>query len=209
MSDKILTVYHTTAKKREKSILKNGFYKSKGQNQWLGEGVYFYKDIYYAVQWGFLGVVKGQIIDINEFKDKCSILSLELNCEECNVLDLNTPDGYEIFLWFKDHIKSIFSEEEAKEILSKGDAYLIYTLEQLEKDHAIELISKYDIVIAEYDKDVYKKNRDNKLISDFNGCKERQVCVKNLDIIKNINVLDLDDCEIENLFNLVKKNRGG
>ncbi len=206
MSDKILTIYHTTAKKNIESILKKGFYKSKGKNQWLGEGVYFYKDIYFAVQWGFIGVEKNQIANINEYKEKCTIFSLDLNCDECNILDVNTPDGYKIFTTLKDCIRNFFSDDECTEIFSKGDAYLIYILEQLEKDFGEKIISQFDVLFAEYDNNIYKKQR--KLISDFNGCKERQVCIKNLELIKNLNSLDLENSEIKYIFDLIKENRG-
>ena len=206
MSDKILTIYHTTAKKNEESILKNGFRKSKGKKQWLGEGVYFYKDMYYAVQWGFIGVEKKKIQNIEMFKEKCVILGFDLNCEKYNVLDLNTPDGYKIFSTLKNCVRNFFSEKECEEIFSKGDAYLIYILEQLEKNFEIKMISKFDIIFAEYDNNIYKKSR--KQISDFNGCKERQVCIKNIDVINDVSVIDLEDDEIDNLFEVVKENRG-
>lgn len=206
MSDKLLTAFHTTAKSNVENILNNGFYPSTKSSEWLGKGVYFYRDIYFAVQWAFIGVVKNNIANIEDFAEQCSIISVDLNCEKYQVLDVNTPDGYKIFLALKDLIKKFYSEEKCQEIYNKGDAYIFYTLELLEKQLKQKFLSCFDIICAEYDNNIYNKKRSEK--SDFTCCKERQICIKNTDAIENITTVDLTDANIVNIFNLVKENRG-
>lgn len=61
MSQKILTGYHGTTKEKSESILKQGFKISKSQEQkyeWLGDGIYFWDDIFYAVQWNIINMEK-------------------------------------------------------------------------------------------------------------------------------------------------------
>lgn len=47
------TVYHGTVKKRAMKILKNGFYKSTKNTEWLGHGIYFFEDFAYARDWAY------------------------------------------------------------------------------------------------------------------------------------------------------------
>lgn len=204
MSEQIVIAFHTTNKSNLQSILNNGFRPSKGRKHWLGRGVYFYKDKYFAVQWGIIGVDK-TIRNIEMFLEKCAIMSVDLDFTNNEVLDVNTPDGYSIFLTLKESIRQFYSREECEKIYNQGDAYLIYIMEKLEKDKGIKLISNFDILCAEYDDNIYYKRRLEK--SDFNGCKERQICVKNSNIISDVNMVNLEEKEIVDLFNLVKENR--
>ena len=207
MSDKILTVFHTTSQKDAKKILNEGFELSKGDNQWLGKGVYFYRDLYFAVQWGLLGVIKNDIqnVDIKQFNEKCNILKADLDCEKYNVLDVNTPDGYQIILKLKSKILDICSSKQISRIEQYGDKYFFNLLEFLENKKNVRLLSRFDIIFAEYGNNIYSKQRKNK--SDFAGCQERQICVKNLEAITNLTNVEMNTTNISELFNLIKKNR--
>lgn len=204
MSEQIVTAFHTTNKSKVQSILDYGFYPSKGRKHWLGQGAYFYRDKYFAVQWGIIGVDK-TIENIEMFLEKCAIMSVDLDFTTNEVLDVNTPDGYSIFLELKESIRQFYSRDKCEKIYNQGDAYLFYVMEYLEKKKGIKLISNFDIICAEYDNNIYNKRRLKK--SDFDCCKERQICVKNSDIIPNIYTLDLSREEINNLFNLIQENR--
>lgn len=207
MSDKVLNAFHTTSPLNAEKIIKDGFIPSKGEEHWLGKGIYFYRDLYFAVQWGFIGVIKSdEIKDLKEYSEKCSIISVNLDFDKYKSLDLNTPDGYEILLKTKEIIKKILPEHEYERKCERGDAYFINILGKLEKNQDLKLLSQFDIICAEYDFNIYKKKR--KLKSDFSSCKERQICVKNSQVISDIKKLDLDNDEVSNIFNLVKENRG-
>lgn len=102
-------------------------------------------------------------------------------------------------------IRNFFPPEKCKEIYAKGDAYIIHILEKLEVTKHQKFLSNYDIICAEYDNNIYNKNRCRR--SDFNGCKERQICVKNLSAITNISIMDLNTMNLQNIFDIVKENR--
>ena len=59
MNEKTLVGYHGTKIENVEQILKNGFKMSKSKEnnlEWLGDGVYFWEDDYYAVQWNIIDI---------------------------------------------------------------------------------------------------------------------------------------------------------
>ena len=57
------TCYHATSVKNANSILNSEFHKSistKKKLHWLGDGVYFFTDIAWAVQWNINELKKGE-----------------------------------------------------------------------------------------------------------------------------------------------------
>ena len=59
MNEKTLIGYHGTLKKKVKDILQNGFEPSiskENELEWLGDGIYFWEDDYYAVQWNIIDI---------------------------------------------------------------------------------------------------------------------------------------------------------
>ena len=69
MNEKTLEGYHATTIKRSEIILKDGFKISKSNAdtwEWLGDGVYFWEDDYYAVQWNVIDIEKNKT-NLNEY----------------------------------------------------------------------------------------------------------------------------------------------
>ena len=133
MNEETLLGYHATDIKNIKSIIKNNFIESKeSKGHWLGRGIYFFDDLYYAVEWEIIGVIKQDIKDYNELKQKCGILIAELDIKNYSVVDFSKPIGYAIFEYLLKIIKENYTEEKYNDILSKGDKYIIKILEQLE-----------------------------------------------------------------------------
>lgn len=200
-----MTAYHTTNKESANRIINAQCFKPspKEKGHWLGSGVYFYVDIYFAIQWGIIGVIKTKKIeDYNIYKEKCDIISADINFKDYEVLDLSVPEGYELF----NEILKIVKKKDIEEynrIKEKDDAYKIKVLERLEREYNKKIFSIFDIVYAEYENNIYKKRRKEK--SDFLGCTEKQICVKNKNAISNINKIDLE--EEKDIFKIVKKNR--
>lgn len=202
-----IEAFHTTNKQSSKLILNTNFIPSKKDaNHWLGGGVYFYTDLYFAIQWGFIGVKKADIEDFQEFKKICDILTAKIDFNNYKVLDITVPDGYEIFLSFLEIIKKFYNNTEYEIIKNRGDAYIIKVLEKIEEKYNILTISEYDILFAEYQNNIYKRTRRNK--SDFYVGAEKQICVKNLNAISDINILNIDSMNANRIFDIVKKNRG-
>lgn len=84
------TAYHTTAKDRAESILKNKFfYESTQTNEWLGSGIYFWDDIDDAKWWR--SNVKGVP------RDKTVMIEVYLKCKYSEYRDLNIKENMKEF----------------------------------------------------------------------------------------------------------------
>ena len=64
----------------------------------------------------------------------------------------------------------------------------------------------FDILIAEYPKDIYNKGNKN-IKGNFLPCIQEQICVKNNDAISKIETINLEDKEVKSYFDIIKKNR--
>lgn len=197
--------YHGTDKSNEDSILKNGFEESKPQKgHWLGRGVYFYENIYYAIEWGIVcfNIAK------DKFKDyikKSSVIKAVIDYDKLEVLDLNDPIGYIYYNEIMQYIKENFPKRIA-EIEQDGDIQIIRLLEEIEEETGELYISMFDVVVANYLKDIYKKGTE-KIKGNFLPCIQKQICVKNNKAIKQIEKVDLTDSCIEEYYNIIKTNR--
>lgn len=206
MNEKTLVGYHATSKENIDLIVKDGFIESKpSKGHWLGKGIYLFENLYYAIEWEILGVIKYDISDYNIIKNTCGILKIDLDIENYKVIDFSEPQGYIIFERLLQIIKGYYSEEEYDKIVSKGYAYIIKIIENLEKQSKGKYISRFDIVCAVYPK--YIKRPKTSIPGDFIPCVQKQICIKNKKAIKNIIELNHDD-NTEELFNLIIYNRG-
>ena len=166
--EELITGYHTTRRENIKSILNNGFYMSPpNKGHWLGKGVYFFEDIYYAIEWKIIGVLKKQYIENEDELKKASILATKIDVKDYEMIDLSTPYGCDIFITFLEVIKENFSEEEYRDILEKGDKYIINALEKLENIKKEKYLSEFDIVCADYDKNLNAIIRNKQLNEDM------------------------------------------
>lgn len=206
MNEETLVGYHATDISNIKSIINNGFIESKAsKGHWLGRGIYFFENLYYAVEWEIIGVIKHDVTDYNELTKKCGIIIADLDVENYKVLDFSEPQGYAIFEYLLKIIKDNYPEEKYNYILSKGYAYIIKILEQLELKKHKKYISKFDVVCAVYPKNITKKKTN--IPGDFISCVQKQICVKNPQAIKTMK--ELEHSEITKaMFSLIKKNRG-
>lgn len=206
MNKEALIGYHATDISNIKPIMNNGFVESKvSKEHWLGRGIYFFENLYYAVEWEIIGVIKHDVADYNELIKKCGIIIADIDTENYKVLDFSEPQGYAIFEYLLKIIKDNYPEEKYNYILSKGYAYIIKILEQLEIKKHKKYISKFDVVCAVYPKNITKIKTN--LPGDFISCVQKQVCVKNPKAIKKVGELEHSDIT-KGIFNLIKKNRG-
>ncbi len=206
MNEETIIGYHTTKIKNVESILKYGFIESKAnKGHWLGKGIYLFENIYYAMEWGILGVVKHDVYDYDEIQKSCGILMVELDTENYKVIDFSEPQGYLIFEHLLQIIQHYYSEEKFNEILNKGYAYIIKVIEDLERQNNEQYISRYDVICAVYPKYITKTK--TKLPGDFITCIQKQICIKNQKAIKNIIELEHNNVTKE-VFNLIIYNRG-
>lgn len=197
--------YHGTSKRNQESIKENGFEESKPQKgHWLGRGIYFYKNIYYAIEWNIINYIKKGDSYI-DFTIKSAIIEATLNFEKFELLDLNDPIGYSYYLAIIENIKEKFPEK-IKKIERNGDIEIIRFLEELEEKTGEQYISMFDVLIADYPKDIYNKGNKN-IKGNFLPCIQKQICVKNKDVIEKLEMINLNNKEIRDYFNIIKKNR--
>lgn len=208
MNETILKGYHSTHTDNLESIVRNGFYMSKpNAGHWLGKGVYFFVDLYYAVEWKIIGVLKKNNIEDSKEAENTCIIVANIDCESFEVVDFSVPDGYEIYKTFLEVLKDNLSSEEYEETVSKGDKYIIKALEKLEIVQGEKYLSAFDVVCADYNRDLNNTTtRDVEKDGSFSRSNQIQLCVKNLKAISNIHKF-IDKEREADLLDIVKKNR--
>lgn len=207
MNGAIITGYHTTHIKNVESILNNGFFISKpNAGHWLGKGVYFFDDIYYAEEWKIIGVAKKYNLKEEIGIEKSCIIIAKIDCEEFEKVDFSTPDGYEILKTLLELIRENYEEEEYEKILSRGSHYVIKVLEKLEIVKQEKNLSQFDIICADYYSNLNGEKNLVKNKSDFLTVVQKQICVKNIEAIKNIYKLE-ETNEHKKTLEMVKRNR--
>lgn len=201
----LIKCYHGTSKENEIKILKEGFKESKpNQGHWLGKGVYFYENIYYAIEWGIIYFLNNSAT-YDEYTEKCTVIETKINLDDFEILDLNDPIGYKYYLEIEKNIKERFPEK-IKNIENDGDIELIRLMEKIEEETHNSYISMFDILIASYPKDIYKKG-NKKIKGNFLPCIQKQICVKNKKAINEITSVNLNKSEIERYFYIIMDNR--
>ena len=197
--------YHGTKKEYEKAIVQSGFKESKAnRGHWLVRGIYFYGNIYYAIEWGIVNF-SSQWNNYNNFISDCSVIQCFIDVDNFNIMDLNDPIGYIYYLKILEIVEQKFPDK-IESIRNNGDVQIIQLLEEIEIKTGEKYISMFDIVVADYPKDIYKK-KEGKRPGDFLPCIQKQICVKNSDAIKEIKAMKLDNSFIKSYFDTIIKNR--
>ena len=205
MDEETLIGYHGTSKCNCRDIIKNGFKASRAQEgHWLGTGVYFYENIYYAIEWGIIRFLFGNN-NYNLYREKCSVIKGILNCKKYEVLDLNDPLGYEIYQEILKNIQERFPNTIEK-INNGKDVEIIRLLEEVERKTGENYISMFDVITADYPKNIYNKKPEN-IWGNFLPCIQKQICVKNDNVIEKYEEVDIDKENGQTYFQVITKNR--
>lgn len=203
MNEKTLIGYHGTLKERTREILKNGFElsKSKGKElEWLGDGVYFWEDDYYAVQWNIIKMEKEGLTEDKRNFEKYDIIKSKLVVGKSKLFELSSPEGSIIYNEFKKRLVDKFvetgHEKQTEELKSKSDKFWINLLE----DNGF--FEEFDIITAIYkNSKSFEKYKDDIVLNT-----QKQICVKNKKcIIKSEIYEDIE--RIKNLFEMIIERR--
>jgi hypothetical protein len=193
--------YHATQKENQSKILNNGFEISVSSNkniQWLGNGVYFWLDDYYAVEWNIINAKS----DKKEYVlNNYAILESILICDRNKIFDVSSPEGSYLIKQLRNGLKKILINDNKKEMVKQldnaSDKYFIKFLEDY------KLLEDFDMILATY----RKKNIDKaKYLDNFIEWEQRQICVKKLSVIKRTKRYT-DKERIQQLFDSIIKNR--
>lgn len=195
-----MTGYHATKKMNEKNILKDGFKISNSNNfhHWLGNGIYFWEDSYYAVEWNIIDLEKNGVLTQKNILEQYTILEATIKAEKNKVINLSSPKGTIIFEKFKENVINS-SNAEQKERLKKIDDDIFWVNFMSKKG----LFDKYNIIIANYNKTIKRENNNK---ADFIKYEQTQICVKSNDLIENVSVYR-NTREIKELYKIIKNNR--
>lgn len=200
MNGEILTGYHATKKKNEKGILRDGFKISNSDNfhHWLGSGIYFWEDSYYAVEWNMIDLEKNGILTQKNMLEKYIIFKATIKTEKNKIINLSSPRGTIMFEKFKKDVMNSANTEQRERLRKINDD--IFWVNFMSKKG---LFDKYNIIIANYNK-IINKGNNNK--ADFIKYEQTQICVKSNNFIENVSIFK-NTKEIKDLYKIIKENR--
>lgn len=169
-----------------KNILEEGFKFHKRDDHWLGNGIYFFSEKTWAINW------------VNKSKYGFAILKAEISCEDKEYFDLDLPKNQHKLV---EYIREIDTE------LKKQNKAVVFKENEKDKQRCFYL----DIIKEKYDYKILKhtfllKNA-NKITSDMGFCVTQvQFCVTDK---KNIKIYEIEDVEEAGKVILRKKRKLG
>lgn len=168
-------VYHGTTLKNANSIVsEKNIKQSIGDRHWLGDGVYFYEELLYAVRW-----IRCKEKSDELFK-KYAIISAELNINEERVFSFFK---YEHKLLFKEVIKICHRRlMEINQAVAVVDGTVLNIMFK-----KMKYGKEYDAVRAMF---IHEDKEMEQYESRLYYVPEIQICVKNISVIKRLEKLE-------------------
>lgn len=172
---------------------------SIGDKHWLGDGYYFYDQLFWAYRW-IRNMFKepeskDDIIKFEDLISKYIILKANIKVDSGRVFDIDNDFEHKcIFKKFSEKLEQSkeFSERFKNQKISDGVVLNIMFSEY-------KYIDKYDVVIA-----LFIDKKQNNIKTRLGNVLEKQICVKNPNIIYDISERDFKD-DFDNLCCLVKE----
>lgn len=192
MEEELLGIigYHGTEIKRGNRFIDNkAMEKSAGDKHWLGDGSYFYEELFYAYKWikdMFYKREQRNHKDLEDLIRKYIILICNINVEKSRVFDLDKYEFKYIFDYFFEKLEKEVKYSERFNKYEIADGVVINIM-----FNEYKYIDKYDMVIASFPRrnNKYKNNSLTRL----KHVLEKQICVKNVDIVKEIDNKNFND----------------
>lgn len=192
-------LYHGTEIKRGKEmILEKQMRVSRGDNHWLGDGSYFYEDEFYAFKWikdMYRGWFKKEYNDIQELMSNYIVIKANIKVPIERVFNLDSPITKIEFdrVYMKCKEKLEHSNRFKHEYMSEG-VVLNIMFSQMGYNN------KYDMVVATF------KMRENRYKGEslrLNFISEKQYCIKNINIVDDINIKECSEDDIKTYNELI------
>lgn len=194
MNNEVL--YHGTKKTNANVILSSSkFNKSRGDRHWLGDGIYFYLEEFYAYNW-LVYECKKNITKYDEdyIKDNYGIISVDLSIQKSRIFDL-TYASHKILL---DETINSCKKKDSKRFnnhsFPEGVALNILFNE-------LKYSNNYDLIVA-----LFTERRKNYKNGNFrlNYIPEKQYCVVNDSIISNFKNFNFDK-KVKEYMSIIEK----
>lgn len=127
--NEIINGFHGTNLDNVESILKNGLYKSKDSDTWLGPGIYFFLDFFgdpiqNAKDWAITEAIKKHRTrgKVEALKLEYAVLKADIIKNENQCIDFRTPDGANLFNFIADELlKKLKSDDDKLDNIPKGE----------------------------------------------------------------------------------------
>lgn len=161
------TGYHATLTKNKESIMNEGFKPSNKDDDWLGEGIYFWDDIKNAEWWNR----KSKAIS------KC-VFICNLTCNLINYLDLdNKVEMDKLNVFSKRYMNEMIKKSHKKPVFKNNN--------QIRKFFCDIYCSKNDISILSF---TFKHDIINEAGFKTGTLGRKQICVRELSCISIIDI---------------------
>ncbi len=202
MSENLINfeVFHGTEKQRGLRFIKNQIMdKSIGDKHWLGDGAYFYEKVTFAYKWiqdMFKYRQYRKHTGFDDLIDKYIILFCNIEVDNNRIFNLDDNIDHKcIFEYFGSKLEESKKYSERFSRYKIGDGVVLNIMFSEYK-----YINNYDAVIASFVTKQYRYKDSN---TRLNYVLEKQICVKNLNIVYDIKEHDFKD-EYEHIDSLVK-----
>ena len=208
-----LVGYHGTTKENAESIYNNQkFNISVGNELFLGNGIYLYDSCINALYYNIGKYIKmyNKLPKFIELNNSYSILKLDVECEDNQILDLNTYESKYSYIYAMKKIDEIFKDNEEYNDLKFKDGYILNFLIKYRDRH--NMLKGCKIIKNIYNKDIVNKNeiKTKKYIQSRIAYERKQTyyCIINDNRIKRINYINnnkknYDD--IEKLYDIIRR----
>ena len=176
--------YHGTTRDKCRNIFKcKRFYPSRGDKHWLGDGVYFYLESFFAYRWCVLNCKNKMTSRLNAqcIIDRYSIIEVDINVEERRIFNIDGIEHKSILMEIYEEIKNLAEmSSKFKNVEMVEGVVLNYLFSILHYD------KDFDIILATFPVDLflYKNIKMRHAIS------EMQICVRNGSVINNMREFD-------------------
>ncbi len=191
----MMVAYHGSGRIRgERFISKGEMTISKGDDHWLGNGVYFFVDFKHAYKWiCYMYRSRNGKLPINNHVTKSYlVLQANINVDEQRILDLDDEDIILELQYIKENVINILVKNKKfrkKDIKNIKDGVILNVM-----FNEMDYLELYDMVSYTFPTDM-NSGRCSKI-----SVKEKQLCVKNPSIISNIEEVPEYFCEKNNKY---------
>lgn len=165
--------YHGTAQVNSERIIRNGFRPSKGDRHWLGDGIYFFTEKFYAYKWRYDKYRADIKKHSGAYSFDCCIIKALINTADERVFDLTKFEHMnELRSWQAEIEKLMPRSKWGNRAVPEG-VVLNY---MFNKSGVTDYYELFDVVKAMFQWPSMKYSNESKLPSVI---PQMQLCVKN------------------------------